>query len=334
MLLWDQHEKTTLPGILSKVQHLRLASRHSAHSFSEPPLAVAKIADQNHDMEKSKTQEVAKKKRIKRPLDGLQMGIRQRLPSALIIGAAKCGTEALKKFLSLHPQIVTAKKEVCYFNNNSIFERGVGWYRAQMPFSSEEQVTLEKSPSYFASAVAAKRVHKLLPKVKLILAVCDPIRRSLSDSHRIYATLLHRDFSARDFEKEVINLKTGKVREDSRILQRSIYAVHLRKWLHYFNMSRFHIVDGEMLTKNPLSELKKIEKYLSIDDYLSSNHLYFDESKGFYCMKKGRQRKCLSKNKGRRHPDINEHVLSALHKFFHAKNEYFFELVGHRFRWS
>lgn len=64
----------------------------------------------------------------------------KKLPSALIIGVKKGGTRALINALQLHPQIVAAKREVHFFDDDSMFEKGVDWYLEQMPLASDDQV--------------------------------------------------------------------------------------------------------------------------------------------------------------------------------------------------
>lgn len=59
----------------------------------------------------------------------------RRFPSAIIIGARKAGTRALLEMLSLHSDIVTASHEVHFFDNNTRFHAGSGWYLDQMPKS-------------------------------------------------------------------------------------------------------------------------------------------------------------------------------------------------------
>jgi chemotaxis response regulator CheB len=52
---------------------------------------------------------------------------KKRLPQALIIGAKKCGTRALLKFISAHPGVSAAGAEVHFFDRH--FKKGYDWYR-------------------------------------------------------------------------------------------------------------------------------------------------------------------------------------------------------------
>lgn len=51
----------------------------------------------------------------------------QRLPGAIIIGAKKCGTRALLKFIGAHPNVSTAGAEVHFFDR--FYHMGLDWYR-------------------------------------------------------------------------------------------------------------------------------------------------------------------------------------------------------------
>ena len=55
----------------------------------------------------------------------------KRFPGAIIIGAKKCGTTALRQILSHHPLIEIAEKELKFFSER--YSLGISWYIAQMP---------------------------------------------------------------------------------------------------------------------------------------------------------------------------------------------------------
>lgn len=75
----------------------------------------------------------------------------RRIFQALIIGVRKCGTRALLEMLFLHPKIQKAAGEVHFFDRDDNYNLGLEWYRQKMPYSFADQVTIEKSPSYFVT---------------------------------------------------------------------------------------------------------------------------------------------------------------------------------------
>jgi len=56
-----------------------------------------------------------------------QQRLEQRLPTALIIGAKKCGTRALLEFLRLNPRVAAPGPEVHFFDKH--YGEGLDWYR-------------------------------------------------------------------------------------------------------------------------------------------------------------------------------------------------------------
>jgi len=67
------------------------------------------------------------------------------------MGVRKCGTRALLEMLYLHPKIQKATGEVHFFDRDENYNKGLEWYRMQMPHSYYGQITIEKSPSYFVT---------------------------------------------------------------------------------------------------------------------------------------------------------------------------------------
>lgn len=104
------------------------------------------------------------------------------------------------------------------------------------------------------------------------------------------------------------------------------------QWMMYFPRRQFHIVDGDKLAKNPLPELEKVERFLGVKHY-SEKRISFDKSRGFYCVISKGGHKCLGESKGRKHPPVNDEVLSRLKDYFKPFNEYFFKLVDQTFDW-
>src|SRR5215218_3255372 len=94
------------------------------------------------------------------------------LPNLLVIGAQKCGTSSLHRYLGAHPEVgMSRDKELDFLGGPGFpnWERGVDWYRAQ--FDADKSVRGESSPSYTAHPFVtgtAERAHALVPGAKLI----------------------------------------------------------------------------------------------------------------------------------------------------------------------
>jgi hypothetical protein len=106
----------------------------------------------------------------------------RRRPAFLILGAQKAGTSTLYDLLGRHPQVIPATvKEVHFFDLH--FGRGVGWYRSHFPLlwrGGPAAITGEASPYYLFHPHCARRIAALLPEVKLIVLLRDPVARAYS----------------------------------------------------------------------------------------------------------------------------------------------------------
>ena len=106
----------------------------------------------------------------------------QRLPHAIVIGVRKAGTRALLNYLSAHPDIRVAPSECHFFADDANYRQGLDFYRRQMPYSTPQQLTLEKTPNYFQKgAVAAERIRAMNSSVRLLVVVREPVTRAVSD---------------------------------------------------------------------------------------------------------------------------------------------------------
>ena len=96
-------------------------------------------------------------------------------------------------------------------------------------------------------------------------------------------------------------------------------------------------VSGERLVRDPAGELGRVQDFLGLKRIISDKHFYFNQTKGFPCLKKaegsGRPH-CLGKTKGRPHPEIDAQVLRQLRDFYRPFNRKFYQMTGHDFGWD
>ncbi|RUS88766.1 hypothetical protein EGW08_003483 [Elysia chlorotica] len=277
----------------------------------------------------------------------------KRFPTAIVIGARKGGTRAVLRFVDLHPDVVTSKREPHFFDRE--YEQGLEWYRHQMPPSLPSQITLEKTPNYLVDWDVPKRVYTFNSSIKLILIVREPISRAVSDYVQLreafYKQMEYDEERALkngrlerlpDFEDLAIDPSTGEVDKSYAPVKRSLYSRHLERWLAFFNMSQILILDGDNIRYRPWEEMAKVEKFLGLSHQVKQNCFVFNETKGFFCVKvvdhkKGNGatvQKCLSESKGRVHPHIDPEVRSKLRDFYRPFNKRFFYKVGRTFDWD
>ena len=93
------------------------------------------------------------------------------LPHAIIIGAKKCGTYALKDIMDdIYPTVRAMKGEPSFFSLH--YSDGIRSYIKSLPaMKSPKDIVIEKSPNYIEHSNVPFRIHKESPKSKLIFIV-------------------------------------------------------------------------------------------------------------------------------------------------------------------
>ncbi|XP_034395548.1 heparan sulfate glucosamine 3-O-sulfotransferase 4 [Cyclopterus lumpus] len=256
----------------------------------------------------------------------------KKLPQAIIIGVKKGGTRALLEALRVHPDVRAVGNEPHFFDRN--YEKGLDWYRDLMPSTLEGQITMEKTPSYFVTNHAPKRIHSMARDIKLIIVVRNPVTRAISD----YTQTLSKKPEIPTFEVLAFKNRTlGLIDASWSALRIGIYALHLESWMQYFPLSQMHFVSGERLIVDPAGEMGKVQDFLGLKRIVTDKHFYFNKTKGFPCLKKPEDSstpRCLGKSKGRTHPKIDPDVIRRLHKFYKPFNMMFYQMTGQNFEWE
>ncbi|KAG9476858.1 heparan sulfate glucosamine 3-O-sulfotransferase 2-like [Eleutherodactylus coqui] len=256
----------------------------------------------------------------------------KKLPQAIIVGVKKGGTRAVLEFIRVHPEVRAMGTEPHFFDRN--YERGLDWYRNLMPRSMDHQITVEKTPSYFVTREAPRRISHMSPRVKLIVVVRNPVTRAISD----YTQTLSKKPDIPSFSELAFrNTTTGEVDTTWNAIRIGLYALHLQPWLNHFPISQMHFVSGERLITDPAGEMARVQDFLGLKRLVTEKHFYFNKTKGFPCLKKpggGGAPRCLGKSKGRAHVQINTEDIEQLREFYRPHNIKFYETVGQDFHWE
>ncbi len=179
-----------------------------------------------------------------------------------------------------HPQIISAKnKEVHFFDN--FFNKGLDWYIEQFPIfsstSDEKLITGEASPYYIFHPLAAKRIFKIFPKVKLIVLLRDPVERAYSHyNHEVRIGCESQTFeNAIKKENERLYGQTEKIlsgeysfnHQNFSYLTRGIYVDQLREYFDLFPKENFVILSSEEFYQSPQSTLNQVFDFLELGNF-------------------------------------------------------------------
>ncbi len=179
------------------------------------------------------------------------------LPDFLIIGASKCATTSLHAYLNRHPEIqMPTQKELNYFTGKSNWQKGIEWYRSQ--FQIGPHLNGEASPSYThypSMTQVPKRIFDLLPKIKFIYIVRDPLERIKSHfAHRIKLkkpTPPFRDLFYTDLGRDFVAW--------------SKYHMQISQYLNYFDLKQFCFIHLDDLNYHRAETLRSVFSFLEVD---------------------------------------------------------------------
>ena len=210
------------------------------------------------------------------------------LPDFLILGAQKAGTTALYAYLRWHPGISGPSwKEASYFDRH--YQRGEAWYRGHFPnpvrrwraerANGRRLVLGEASPSYIVHPLAPERVHGLVPGVRLVALLRDPVDRAYSHyQHEVVRgteTLLFEE--ALDAEEERLRGEVERMTADPAYfshawwnftyLARGRYAEQLERWLAVFPRDQLLVVSSADLHDRPAETYGKILEFIGVEPH-------------------------------------------------------------------
>lgn len=200
------------------------------------------------------------------------------LPDFLVVGGQRCGTTSLFRALMSHPQIrrPIMHKGVNYFDIN--YWRGEDWYRAHFGKREDADVRIFDSSGYYLwHPMAAERIAKDLPGIRIIAMVRDPVERAYS----AYKHELARGFEweksfgrALELEDARLEGEVEKLRADPQYYSfnhrhhayrhRGEYAVQLAPYIEGLGRDRVHIMQSEAFFAEPEKEFAKVTDFLQI----------------------------------------------------------------------
>lgn len=194
-------------------------------------------------------------------------------------GASKSGSTWLFGLLNQHTQLNMSKvKETKFFTYE--YEKGKDYYlRKYFNEHKEAKYYVDFSPIYLIDTTVPKKIYQTLgDEVKLVFIFRNPIDRLYSQYHmdKRYG-FENLDFLDAVFrpESERIALSIGNFKHiyGNNYIGESLYEEALKRYLEYFSREKMHIVIFEELINNPQNELRKIFKFLKIEDQTGSIEL-------------------------------------------------------------
>ncbi len=199
----------------------------------------------------------------------------QTLPNFIIIGGSRSATTSLYHYLGQHPQIYMSPiKETNYFAYDSEFNynelvlrrfriRTLEDYTSLFSKIRTEKIIGEASPRYLSTPFSASRIHDLLPNIKLLAILRNPVDRVYSN----YFARIRRGEETDGFsdvvESEIRNF--SKMEYVYSILHPGLYYTNLKRYIDLFYRNNLKINIFEDFISEQPGFFKEVLNYLDVD---------------------------------------------------------------------
>jgi hypothetical protein len=185
------------------------------------------------------------------------------LPTFIGLGSQKCASTWLDGVLRQHPQVqMPAKKELNYLSRH-ILRYDLEWYSSRFGGERPAPAAIargEISPSYARMAPdTVKRLRRLLPGLRILLMIRDPVDRAWSQLVFEVEYLRRRDFQQWSTSRMLRYLERVRNR------RYGDYLVILRRWQRAFGGDAVWLGIVDELRANPRALLREVAEHIDVD---------------------------------------------------------------------
>ncbi len=195
------------------------------------------------------------------------------LPEALLIGAPKSGTTSLLAYLGRHPQLwAHPRKELHFFDSR--WDWGAEWYEAQFPAwpAGRGRLRMEATPNYLQHAAIPERVRSLIPAVKLVVLLREPLERAVSWVYHQKRWGGLEGSAEAVLRRELEELQAMAPQDRQQLgwrhpngLAGSLYAQQLQRWREQFPARSLLCLRFEDLRRDPRRICERVLTFLDLD---------------------------------------------------------------------
>lgn len=172
------------------------------------------------------------------------------LPTGLALGPMRTGSTWLYEYLLARKDVCLPEdvKETFYFAEN--FGHGADWYANHFRHydPARHRRILAVSPTLFPNAHAVLRVQRTLHRPALLVTLRRPIERTWSH----YLHLRQYGATTLDFDTAVRDLPS--------MVEPSLYARHLARWIDAFGAEQVHVTFYDDLKRHQAEYVRQVDR--------------------------------------------------------------------------
>lgn len=188
-----------------------------------------------------------------------------RTPNFFIVGAPRCGTTSMWRYLKGHPDIFMSAEKELYFFDSDLWKNGkkappLAEYLNYFSGAVNQKRVGEATPSYLRSRLAAKEIKAFSPGAQIIIMLRNP----LDVMHSLHSSALDGPESITDFET-ALKADAGRTGSE-RIGYREFtdFPVQVQRYCDLFGHENVHTIIYDELRVNSASVCQSVLRFLGV----------------------------------------------------------------------
>lgn len=212
-------------------------------------------------------------------------------PDFIVLGAPKCGTSSVHKYLLAHPDIfVPPVKERHYFATDLPAKRTVGpeeYYNLFRGAKASDKLVGDVAVAYLYSKEAIKNITREIGIIKVVVLLRNPIEAA----HAMHGHLLwtndeeevvfQRALELEEKRNEGIALPKNLYQNQKMLLYSKLfkYREQLTRVYKYLPSQNVHIIFQEDMRTDTGEEMKKLFRFLGVEDSVNIEYKKYNTSR-------------------------------------------------------
>lgn len=205
------------------------------------------------------------------------------LPDFVVIGANKAGTTSVANYLNMHQKIQMSRvKEPMFFSTtpsqisadvaeaslaNPFFTLTLSEYSAMFESGKEGDLVYgEASTAYLANpAISASLMRKIIPQVKIIAILRDPVDRAISAYKMCYGNKIENRSFKEVVDESWCHREVSSVHGVRDYVRNGLYYQLLQPYLRLFKREQMLLTSYDWLCDDPNGFVENIFKFLGLE---------------------------------------------------------------------